>query len=69
MIGEPVLSEVVFTGAKNARSFMCGALSEKGDAEHELAFATELIDCPGPMVFPAARSGPSASPGSRARSR
>ena len=35
-LDEPVLSEVVFTGAKNARSFMCGALSEKGDAEHEL---------------------------------
>jgi 5-methyltetrahydropteroyltriglutamate--homocysteine methyltransferase len=29
-LDEPVLSEVVFTGAKNARSFMCGALSEKG---------------------------------------
>jgi 5-methyltetrahydropteroyltriglutamate--homocysteine methyltransferase len=43
-IDEPVLSEVVFTGAKNARSFMCGALSEKGDAGHELAFATELIN-------------------------
>lgn len=26
---EPVLSEVVFTGAKSTRSFMCGALSEK----------------------------------------
>ena len=43
-LDEPVLSEVVFTGAKNARSFMCGALSEKGDARHELAFATELIN-------------------------
>ncbi len=43
-LDEPVLSEVVFTGAKNARSFMCGALSEKGDAAHELAFATELIN-------------------------
>ena len=43
-LDEPVLSEVVFTGAKNARSFMCGALSEKGDAGHELAFATELIN-------------------------
>src|SRR5467141_4875162 len=39
-LDEPVLSEVVFTGAKNARSFMCGALSEKGDAESELRFAT-----------------------------
>src|SRR5215831_4125133 len=41
---EPVLTEVVFTGAKNTRSFMCGALSEKGSAEHELAFARELIN-------------------------
>ena len=41
---EPVLSEVVFTGPKQARSFMCGALSEKRDAGHELAFAGELIN-------------------------
>src|SRR5438034_5339578 len=41
---EPVLTEVVFTGAKNSRSFMCGALSEKGSAEHELGFARELIN-------------------------
>ena len=41
---EPVLTEVVFTGAKNSRSFMCGALSEKGSPEHELAFAQELIN-------------------------
>ncbi|MBI2819440.1 MAG: 5-methyltetrahydropteroyltriglutamate--homocysteine methyltransferase [Acidobacteria bacterium] len=40
---EPVLSEAVYTGAKNTRSFMCGALSEKGDAAHELKFAGELI--------------------------
>lgn len=39
---EPVLSEVVFAGPKNTRSFMCGALSERGDAGHELAFAAEL---------------------------
>ena len=43
-LDEPVLSEVVFTGAKNARSFMCGALSEKGEAGPELAFATALIN-------------------------
>ena len=43
-LDEPVLSEVVFTGAKNARSFMCGALSERGDAAAELAFARELIN-------------------------
>jgi 5-methyltetrahydropteroyltriglutamate--homocysteine methyltransferase len=41
---EPVLSEVVFTGAKQQRSFMCGALSEKGDAQVELAFARELLN-------------------------
>jgi 5-methyltetrahydropteroyltriglutamate--homocysteine methyltransferase len=43
-LDEPVLSEVVFTGAKNTRSFMCGALSEKGDATAELGFARELIN-------------------------
>jgi 5-methyltetrahydropteroyltriglutamate--homocysteine methyltransferase len=42
-LDEPVLSEVVFTGSKNTRSFMCGALSEKGDAKRELAFAQELV--------------------------
>ena len=41
---EPVLSEVVFTGAKASRSFMCGALSEKKDAASELAFARNLIN-------------------------
>jgi len=41
---EPVLTEVVFTGAKAQRSFMCGALSEKKSAEQELAFATELLN-------------------------
>jgi 5-methyltetrahydropteroyltriglutamate--homocysteine methyltransferase len=43
-LDEPVLSEVVFTGAKNTRSFMCGALSEKGDAARELDFARGLIN-------------------------
>jgi len=43
-LDEPVLSEVVFTGAKNTRSFMCGALSEKGDARHELALAERLVN-------------------------
>jgi 5-methyltetrahydropteroyltriglutamate--homocysteine methyltransferase len=42
-LDEPVLSEVVFTGAKNARTFMCGALSEKGDTTAELAFARTLV--------------------------
>ncbi len=41
-LDEPVLSEVVFTGPKNTRSFMCGALSERGDAARELDFAAEL---------------------------
>ena len=51
---EPVLTEVVFTGAKNARSFMCGALSERGSSEDELEFARDLINgvCDG---FPADR--------------
>jgi 5-methyltetrahydropteroyltriglutamate--homocysteine methyltransferase len=41
---EPVLSEVVFTGPTQQRSFMCGALSEKGDAVTELAFARDLLN-------------------------
>ncbi|HEY9715863.1 MAG TPA: vitamin-B12 independent methionine synthase [Trichormus sp.] len=41
---EPVLSEVAFTGAKNTRSFMCGALGERGDTKEELAFALQLIN-------------------------
>jgi len=43
-LDEPVLAEVVFTGAKNTRSFMCGALSEKGDARGELEFARGLVN-------------------------
>src|SRR2546426_7386631 len=43
-LDEPVLSEVVFTGARNTRSFMCGALSEKGDPPQELGFARDLIN-------------------------
>jgi 5-methyltetrahydropteroyltriglutamate--homocysteine methyltransferase len=42
-LDEPVLSEVVFTGSTSRRSFMCGALSEKGDTRHELDFASALI--------------------------
>jgi len=41
---EPVLSEVVFSGAKSGPSFMCGALSESREPEHELAFARDLIN-------------------------
>jgi 5-methyltetrahydropteroyltriglutamate--homocysteine methyltransferase len=41
---EPVLSEIVFTGARATRSFMCGALSERKEAPSELAFAQSLIN-------------------------
>lgn len=41
---EPVLTEVVFSGAKTQRSFMCGALSEKKSVPAELSFATELLN-------------------------
>ena len=43
-LDEPVLSEVVFSGAKNKRSFMCGALSESLGPAHELGFAKELMN-------------------------
>jgi 5-methyltetrahydropteroyltriglutamate--homocysteine methyltransferase len=43
-LDEPVLTEVVFTGAKNTRSFMCGALSEKQETGRELELARALID-------------------------
>ena len=41
---EPVLSEVVFSGPKSKRSFMCGALSESLSPEHELGFASDLLN-------------------------
>ncbi len=41
---EPVLSEVVFSGAKTQPSFMCGALSQRGEAGHELGFARDLLN-------------------------
>ena len=41
---EPVLTEVVFTGAQTQRSFMCGALAEKRAPAAELAFAAELLN-------------------------
>jgi len=43
-LDEPVLSEVVMTGEKRQRTFMCGALSEKGDPRAELEFARTLIN-------------------------
>jgi 5-methyltetrahydropteroyltriglutamate--homocysteine methyltransferase len=42
-IDEPVLTEVVFKGGAKRRSFMCGALSGRGEAQQELAFAEELL--------------------------
>lgn len=43
-LDEPVLTEVVFTRANANRTFMCGALTAKSDAEVELKFATKLIN-------------------------
>jgi 5-methyltetrahydropteroyltriglutamate--homocysteine methyltransferase len=43
-LDEPVLSDVVFSGQKSKRSFMCGALSETEGPEHELGFARELVN-------------------------
>lgn len=43
-LDEPVLSEVVFSGAKNKRSFMCGALSESRPPAEELGFARDLLN-------------------------
>ncbi len=40
---EPVLTEVVFGRPRGQRSFMCGALGERGDPGDELAFAKRLI--------------------------
>lgn len=41
---EPVLTEVVFSPPTTQRSFMCGALSEKGRPEEELTFAYQLLN-------------------------
>lgn len=43
-LDEPVLSEVVFGAPAHSRSFMCGALSERGNTQEELSFATSLIN-------------------------
>jgi 5-methyltetrahydropteroyltriglutamate--homocysteine methyltransferase len=40
---EPVLSEVVYGRPATQRSFMCGALGERGAPAQELAFAAELL--------------------------
>lgn len=41
---EPVLTDVVFTGAKAKPTFMCGALSEARSPDIELGFARELLN-------------------------
>ncbi len=41
---EPVLTELVFTQKNANRTFMCGALTAKADAQEELRFATDLIN-------------------------
>ncbi|MGJ7922819.1 vitamin-B12 independent methionine synthase [Neobacillus sp. LXY-4] len=41
---EPVLTEVVFTKKNANRTFMCGALTAKADAEEEIAFALGLMN-------------------------
>lgn len=43
-LDEPVLTDVVFTGAKAKPSFMCGVLSETRGPEDELAFARDLVN-------------------------
>ncbi|MCY0888058.1 MAG: cobalamin-independent methionine synthase II family protein [Alicyclobacillaceae bacterium] len=42
-LDEPVLTELVFTQKNAHRTFMCGALTAKADAEKELEFAVDLI--------------------------
>lgn len=41
---EPVLTEVVHGDRQDGRTFMCGALSERLEPEHELNFAVELLN-------------------------
>lgn len=43
-LDEPILTEVVFAGAKKTTSFMCGAVSERGEAAEELEFAIKLLN-------------------------
>jgi 5-methyltetrahydropteroyltriglutamate--homocysteine methyltransferase len=42
-LDEPVLTEVVFGTPRAKRTFMCGALGERGGAEEELSLASELV--------------------------
>lgn len=41
---EPVLTELVFTKKNANRTFMCGALTAKADAEEEIKFALDLMN-------------------------
>ncbi|MFJ7728087.1 vitamin-B12 independent methionine synthase [Neobacillus sp. NPDC097160] len=41
---EPVLTELVFTQKNANRTFMCGALTAKADADEEIAFALDLMN-------------------------
>ena len=43
-LDEPVLTEVVHGAARAGRSFMCGALSARGDTQKELGFARDLVN-------------------------
>ena len=43
-LDEPVLTELVFSARRNARTFMCAALSTRSDPAEELAFAVDLIN-------------------------
>lgn len=43
-LDEPVLTEVVFGQPSRQRTFMCGALGARRDAEEELAFASRLLN-------------------------
>lgn len=40
---EPVLTEVAYGAAVDGRSFMCGALGERGSTDEELAFALDVL--------------------------
>lgn len=43
-LDEPILTEIVFGSSHGQRSFMCGALSERGAPDDELQFAINLIN-------------------------
>ncbi len=43
-LDEPILTEVVFGAPQQQRTFMCGALCERGETNEELSFATELLN-------------------------